>query len=126
MYINYKDYNNPIESIEFNEDDTIILLKTSSYTYKFEAFGDCCSNSRFEQYNDNNFSSIIGKIIKSVKEINTNDIQEIINDDLSYDIATPHLYQIKFKNSNDIFEFLMINYSNGYYDGWMTTDVVIA
>ena len=122
MFINYKNYNLPIENVELIESNTILLLKTSSYTYKYEAIGDCCSTSFIKKYKED-FSSIIGKIIKSVKEIQFED--EYISDkDCDY-CTSPHLYQIKFKNSNKTFEFLMINYSNGYYDGWITSYVII-
>lgn len=124
MFINYKDYHLPIESIELIENDTILLLKTSLYTYKYVAYGDCCSTSIIKIY-DKPFSFLIGKVIKGLKAINNFEYTE---NDEDYDdryITKPHLYEMTFKNSNEKFEFLLINYSNGYYDGWIMSQVVI-
>ena len=30
-----------------------------------------------------------------------------------------------FKNSDETFKFLLVNYSNGYYDGWISSSVVL-
>lgn len=122
MFIKYKDYNLPIENVELINEFTL-HLKTSLYTYQYIACGDCCSTSIIQTYNDIPFSFLIGKIIKGVKEIHDFEYNSDDTDDRY--VETPHLYQISFKNSNEIFEFIMINYSNGYYDGWLRSNVII-
>lgn len=121
MFIQFNNYNHPIISVDLNSNQNILLLKTSLYTYRFEALGDCCSVSLFKKFKDVKFSSVVGKIIKSVKEIK----EEFDYDtDEDSDVVTPHLYEMKFKNSDETFKFLMVNYSNGFYDGWINSSVV--
>lgn len=121
MFIQFSSYNHPIISVDLNSNQNILLLKTSLYTYRFEALGDCCSVSLFKMFKNVEFSSVIGKIIKSVKEIK----EEFDYDtDENGDVVTPHLYEMKFKNSDETFKFLMVNYSNGYYDGWINSSIV--
>jgi hypothetical protein len=124
MFIQFSSYNHPISSVELNNNEDILLFKTSLYTYRFEALGDCCSVSKFKKFKDNDFSSIIGKIIKNVKEINEDDYEYDTENDDDMNCATPHIYQMTFKNSDETFKFLMVNYSNGYYDGWINSSVV--
>jgi len=127
MFIDFKKYNLPVEVVELSEHDDYLLLKTSSYTYQFRANGDCCSHSKFKTYLDAPFSSLIGKIIKGVKEIYEFDDEFDSDADTEdgYDVEKPHLFQMTFKNSDETFKFLMVNYSNGYYDGWITSSVVL-
>lgn len=130
MFIDYKVNNKPIEAYELNEKLDILHLKTASYKYEYRAEGDCCSNSKFFKYKQD-FSFVIGKIIKSVKEINIPNDFEIRDIDEDYDecydddVVVPYLFQMKFKNTDETFEFVMLHYSNGYYSGWMTSAVVI-
>ena len=123
MFIQFSSYNHPIVSVELNENENILLFKTSLYTYRFEALGDCCSKSEFKKFEDVDFSSVIGKIIKKIKEVNGDDF-EYEDDDSTDEYQTPHLYQMTFKNSDETFKFLMVNYSNGFYDGWINSSVV--
>jgi len=135
MFVDFSKFNLPIELITMNEDNDILILKTSSYSYQIKAEGDCCSHSVFKTYKDIPFSSLQGKIIKNIKEI-TNEIED--DDDFNSDTETdgedglpyndcrsPHLYRMTFKNSEEPFKFAIVNYSNGYYDGWITTSVVL-
>lgn len=129
MYIDYNIYNNPIIDIYINNTEDILELKTSLYTYQYKAIGDCCSFSKFKTYQKKSFSFLKGKIIKTIKEINIPqniNIYELDNDYLDEEdfLITPHLFEFSFKNSNDTFKFLMINYSNGYYDGWITSSLI--
>lgn len=121
MFIQYSSYNHPITSVELNENENILLLKTSLYTYRYVANGDCCSSSVFKVF-DEPFSSIVGKIIKSIKEIHDFEYNE--EEDTIEECITPHMYEMTFKNSDETFKFLMVNYSNGYYDGWISSYVV--
>ena len=135
--VDFKKFNYEISHIEFNDDtddDKIIIhLNNAPFKYKLLAEGDCCSHSNFEIYKDYDFSQLSGKIIKGIKEIdypddeNPND--ENPNDenpnDLFNDYSIFHLYEIRFKNSNQFFKFQMVNHSNGYYDGWMNISIMI-
>lgn len=121
MFIQYSSYNHPITSVELNENENILLLKTSLYTYRYVANGDCCSISVFKVF-DEPFSSIVGKIIKSIKEIH--DFEYKDEEETIEECITPHMYEMTFKNSDETFKFLMVNYSNGYYDGWISSYVV--
>ena len=125
MSIQFSKYNHPIVSVELNTNENILLLKTSLYSYRFEALGDCCSSSQFEKFKEVDFSSVIGKIIKGIKEINGDDFEYDNDDDDDSCYTTPHLYEMSFKNSDETFKFLMVNYSNGYYDGWINSSVII-
>jgi hypothetical protein len=121
MFIQFSSYNHPISSVDLNDTNDILLLKTNLYTYRFVAIGDCCSVSQFKKFKDVEFSSVIGKIIKGVKEIHEEfEYDENDNDEC----ITPHLYEMSFKNSEETFKFLMVNYSNGFYDGWINSSVV--
>ena len=121
MFIDFKKYNLPIEEVD-DEDAEYLRFKTSSYTYQFRAIGECCSNSIFQTYKDIPFSFVIGKIIKNVKEI---DEENDFNVENELDVEKTHLYQMTFKNSDETFKFLLVNYSNGYYDGWISSSVVL-
>jgi hypothetical protein len=125
MFIQYSNYNHPILSIEMNENENILILKTSLYSYKYEAVGDCCSASAFKKFKNNDFTFLIGKIIKGIKEINLDDTKYESDTDEDLYVITPHLYQITFKNSDEIFKFMMVNYSNGFYDGWINSYIII-
>ena len=125
MFIDYKKYNLPIVSVDINDRSDTILFKTGLYTYKFLGYGDCCSFSEFKTFEDVPFSSVVGKIIKGVKELRLDDDFKCDDDDMGDTCASPHLFQMTFKDSDETFKFLMVNYSNGYYDGWMTSEIVL-
>lgn len=103
----------------FFENDKIIKIVPEA---------DCCSISYIVEFPEFPFSKLIGKKIKSVKEIKNKmkiynayiDIEPLVFDDDNYDdFNSYHLYEIKFDN-DDTFEFGLINLSNGYYDGWLS------
>jgi len=127
MFINFDKYNSQITDVNLNSDNNELILNTNEYKYYFEAVGDCCSCSIFRKYN-NNFTDLIGKIIKDINQIDLPDNYECEEDKDFYGSDTsisPHLYEITFKNSNDTFQFLLINYSNGYYDGWIQSSIML-
>ena len=98
---------------------------------KFIPEGDCCSISCIINFRGFPFSKLIGKKIKSLKEIeneqlidisfkNINPINHFNNDDENDDdFYRFHLYEITFTD-NVLFKFGLINASNGYYDGWIS------
>jgi hypothetical protein len=58
-----------------------------------------------------------------LSQIKIPDNFEVEPDDDFDDCATPHLYEFLFTDGTT-FKFLMVNYSNGYYDGWINVTVV--
>ena len=125
MFVDFSKYNNEITEVKFNDDDDCdedcLVLQTSIYKIVLKVYGDCCSCSKIKKPDD--FTVLIGKVIKKIKEINFP--EEFEYDTESEDEIKAHLYEITFKNSEDKFQFMMVNYSNGYYDGWLTTDIVL-
>jgi hypothetical protein len=124
MFINYDSHNHLITSVELTGNNNILLFKTSLYTYKYMAIGDCCSLSIFKTFEDKPFSSVVGKIIKGIKEISIDDF-DYESDDDGDECRSPHLYQMTFKNSDETFKFLLVNYSNNYYDGYINSYIVL-
>jgi len=131
--IDFKKLDYEISHININDNGDIIIINLidAPVKYKLEAAGDCCSYSNFEEYKDYDFSKLSGKIIKGIKEINypdddnpNDDDDENDDDELNY-VNTFHLYEMRFKNSDELFKFQMVNHSNGYYDGWMNTSIII-
>ncbi len=127
--INFKQFDYVISHVEMNdrEDIIIIHLFDAPFKYKLTAEGDCCSRSIFKKYNDYDFRQLSGKIIKKIKTINipADYVDSDEDDDVFNDVATTHLFEIRFKDSDELFQFKMVNYSNGYYDGWMTSSIVL-
>lgn len=85
--------------------------------------GDCCSISYIIKFTEFSFSKLIGKKIKSLKEIKNKKKINILYENIkpiqfSENINKFHLYEIKFTD-NVSFYFGLINSSNGYYDGWI-------
>ena len=109
--------------------DRIVLLKytkKSIILYSTNDDGDQGSDSQtilgselaFEgmypiRKNKNAFDSntLIGKKIKKIEHIGCD-----VHSEHAYDIFKNHTYQISFMNSDDTFDFILSNRSNGYYD----------
>lgn len=89
--------------------------------------GDCCSISYIIKFTGFPFSKLVGKKIKSLKEIKNKkkinslykNVKPITFSDINHEVNTYHLYEIKFTD-NVLFNFGLINASNGYYDGWIS------
>lgn len=131
MYIDFTKHQLPIKELIFNSDDVeddfyrgIIFILTNDTKINFIAVGDCCSSSIIEKYENYDFQSLIGKIITSVKEIDLPDDYEYKEETSYGDCISLHLYEIRFKDNEEIFKFLLVNYSNGYYDGWLETEII--
>jgi hypothetical protein len=131
MTINFKLYKNPIKSIELkskyndeNEFNELVFITDNDVKFILTACGDCCSVSLFSKYKQD-FSELNGKIIKTIKEIELPDDYNYNHEEFySFnDVITPHLYEITFTNSKNSFKFIMNNYSNGFYDGWIDSSV---
>ena len=132
MVIDFKKNETPITEViilnECNEEKTEFeefIVKSNDYDYKFTAVGDCCSTSHFFKYEDYDYNSLVGKKIIGFKEIAIPDDYDlkkldIDNDEDCFDFAAnPHLYEMRFKDTEETFKFILVNFSNGYYDGWI-------
>jgi hypothetical protein len=128
-FIDFEKYNAPITSVNYEMDESNeykeFMISGTDYKFKFEAVGDCCSQSLFKQYNDETFDRIIGKTIKSIKEIELPDDYEVDDEPNYQDYLAVHLYEMTFNEDNEKpFKFILNNYSNGYYDGWINASVI--
>lgn len=116
----------PIKSFNITIDDYTNFDEFDNFTIKvnneefiFYAIGDCCSMSRFKVYKDKPFSTLIGKTLEKLEEVEFPDDYEYKTDSDDDICVLSHLYQFSFKDNSEPFQFLLINYSNGYYDGWI-------
>lgn len=129
-YIDFKKYITPIIGVSYEIDDekeySEFIIIGDDYKFKFKAIGDCCSTSLFQQFQDDTLESLIGKTIKSIKEIEIPDDYEEENLSNSNTYLKTHLYEIRFTNDKyKTFKFILNNYSNGYYDGWIDSSIII-
>lgn len=131
MYIDFSKYQSPIKELVFDSDDLendfyrkIIMVLSNGTKIKIEAIGDCCSSSILEKYENYDFQFLIGKILTGIKEISLPDDYEYPEEPSYNECISPHLYEIRFKDNEENFKFLLVNFSNGYYDGWITTEII--
>lgn len=95
-----------------NQKEDIIIIYCQKLKIYLKAFGDCCSYSVFEDTEDIN--SIIGKKIEFIDE-NLADVDQN-GEEKTYEIC------IGFTDKSE-YKFNMVNYSNGYYSGWLDVKV---
>lgn len=122
MFVDFSKYNNKITDVSFNEDGDYLVLQTSLYKIAITACGECCSRSILEEYKEYKFNNLVDKTIKKINEI---ELPADFTCEEIYECVSPHLYEIKFKNSNEKFYFILKNYSNGYYDGYLRTNIIL-
>jgi len=130
MLVDFENYQDKITDIKFLDDEyseakdknfPCVKIFTEKYIFILNALGDCCSVSYIKEFR-NKFSEIIGKTITGIQEIEDKyDSDEESCDD---DTIKIHIYEITFKEDDKPFKFLLKNYSNGYYDGWIEFEVV--
>lgn len=126
-YINKLDITFTYSNNNYKECDSFTLSNKNN-SFKFKAIGDCCSRSVFTPFKDSVFTSLIDKTIIKLEEIEfpeDYDCSEDIEDYTEVDdelCITTHLYQFTFKNDIEPFKFMLVNYSNGYYDGWIAIE----
>lgn len=134
MFVDFSKYPFAITAVTFDEDEKMkyneeyqrLWIETEGNNkFQIDAIGDCCSCSVIIQWEDYRFEKIIGKIIKSIDEISVPDYFDVEIDDEDMDdyVAIPHLYEFTFTDDST-FKFLLVNYSNGYYDGWLEMKVL--
>lgn len=132
MYIDFTKHQSPIKELIFDNNDNddyvsyreIIVVLSNDTKIKFIAVGDCCSSSLIEKYENYDFQNLIGKIITSVKEIELPNDYEYKEESSNCYCITPHLYEIQFKKTKETFKFILVNFSNGYYDGWLENEII--
>jgi hypothetical protein len=132
MILDFEKYQEKVIGIKFIKDEYTetnsyesINIITNSKTFILNAIADCCSVSYIKQFKKFKFDNIIGKTIISIKEIDSDDyssVEESSDDDDCY--VSNHIYEIKFKDDDESFKFLLKNLSNGYYSGWVEFNVV--
>ncbi len=130
MFIDFEEYHPfTITAVNFDEDEKLtwndeyqrLWIDTDrNKKFQIDAIGDCCSCSVIIQWEDYRFEKMIGKTIKSIDEIEVPNYFDVEIDDEDMDdlVAIPHLYEFTFTDDTT-FKFLLVNYSNGYYDGWI-------
>ena len=132
MYIDFEKFPFKITNVNFDEDSifddyhSIINIETNgNKNFKLIAVGDCCSCSVFRIWENYRLERLIGKTISSIREIDVPDDFEFEEIDSDDDLClAEHLYEFKFTDSDETFKLLLVNYSNGYYDGWMKGEVI--
>jgi hypothetical protein len=94
------------------KDEIIIVFEKNKL--RMVAEGDCCSESVFEPVENFYFDKLVGKRIFSVEHINS--IEEYIDDDFIQTDENNFIVEDNQHQKSE-FPFLLINTSNGYYDG---------
>ena len=122
--------NSKVKKVTYKKHSEIKISFENGKKIKIIPVGDCCSISYITKIKGFPFSKLVGKKIKSLKEINlpltllknkknTNSLfTPITFSDMNHEVNKYHLYEIKFTD-NGLFNFGLINASNGYYDGWI-------
>lgn len=104
-----------ILNVIINEESDKITFICENKNIVFHADADCCSHSWFE-YND--IEECIGKYIKNLD----NDDQTII-DHSAFERLRIEPWTINFTD-NTIYNFKLLNESNGYYSGHLNIQIV--
>ena len=133
MIINFEKYQEKVIGIKFIKDKykeknsfKSINIITSTKTFILNTVEHCECCNYIKEFKKFKFHNIIGKIIISIKEIESDDYsstEESSNDDC---YVSNHIYEIKFKDDNESFKFLLTNYSNSsiYYNDFIEYEVV--
>jgi hypothetical protein len=99
-----------------------IFFEDSEYKLELIAYGDCCSFSWFENFDDCEFCyDLMGKKIQKVGFHGDTkvDLPHTGRDDGEVN----HECTVKFVDEDRDYKFILRNSSNGYYDGWLETRV---
>jgi hypothetical protein len=104
-----------VTEIRINETNCMLYFRTSDGVIKWEAFGDCCSHSWFNDILI--IPNLIGHQVMSVE-----DLGDIESFDQGYDLIQVYGYRIV--TANGFTEVIFRNESNGYYGGYLEEEVV--
>lgn len=132
MFIDFEKYAYTITNVSFegkykNECRVIILQTDGGVSFKFKAMGYSVTINKFREFENYEFTSLIGKKIEFITAIEIPDyyIEKYNETDIEKGIfASYYLYQINFVNSDEIFQFIFVNLSEGDYEGWIETEVI--
>lgn len=122
---NFSSIKSPIKKVIYKHTGVTISFENKK-KIKINPYGDCCSISYIINFKEFPFSKIIGKEIKTLKEVkNKKKIDNLYKNAKLIDYSNTndnfnkyHLYEIKFTDKTS-FNFGLVNASNGYYDGWI-------
>lgn len=102
--------NKKILEVLKDEDNYLLKFVTDWGDFKFQAYGDCCSKSWFESFD--NLENLIGEVVLDVIEKDENK-----NDETLEDGDVIRFYSFTFKTPKGYADLEMRNSSNGYYGG---------
>lgn len=126
MIIDFEKYQYSIKEVLFDDNEPIIkLVLNKNLILKLIPVGDCCSVSILKKYEDYDFQKLVDKTIISINHIEfPTDYKFTQEETIGFnDCVSHHLYEIRFKDNDETFKFMLINYSNGYYDGWLELEI---
>jgi len=129
MFKNFEDLNENIKDVFLEYHPRIykpgkisnikLVYKNKIIILSAETECSVCSVSWLKS--EEKFTSLIGKNIKNITHLDfTEDDRLYDPDDLESSIVyKKHTYRINFKDSNETFNFCLINKSKGWYDGYL-------
>lgn len=110
-----------IEAVFVSDDDQLLYLQTGpTEAIKFQAEGDCCSSSYFNDING--ISVLLGGTIAKIEDIANarDDIRDSEWGDLT------QFYGVKIVTDKGYCDIIYRNESNGYYGGWCESSLAIG
>ena len=127
----------PITTVSFTSENISLLFEDKSIL-KFRAVGGCCSSSTLHLPDNAILSNIIGKSLFSLPCIGKIKIDKMNNYTSLKNIIIPLAYNYDDKSfgpetilfncykfiffDGSSFEFILMNKSNGYYNGWLEVE----
>ena len=125
MLESFKDIDETIKDIIIEKEEkyiSLVKIVYNNFQLNLIPIAECCSRSWVEE--NSNFNNLIGKVIQSIIEDNSKVIELHDDNDSCYDYIKNHLFNIKFKDTNELFQFYLRNDSNGYYDGELFISII--
>jgi hypothetical protein len=102
-----------IESLELEENGTILVIKTNKYKYTFHAEGDCCAVAYVLEPDKEDLQSFLGH---EIVQATSSGVSVDKYDD--YGQTDTEFYTFRTHNGDLTLELRTEH--NGYYSGWLT------